>query len=509
MHFNPNPSSILKLKPTMKKHLSFLAAALLCGIVATPRALADVRLPEVLGDHLVLQQDSEVTLWGWACTGEPVNIETSWGVKCQVRGDAQGQWRVKIKTPHASPLDKGLHPEHITFTVPGENMAQIKDILIGEVWLCSGQSNMLMPLKPGYPEGWCAWFGESSWPEESKHAERPGLRVFNLENAGAPVPQADCKSNLSAHMMQPKDAAGLIPDLKRGWQPCTAATAPDFSAVAYYFGAALSEKLNVPVGVITCSVGGTGIKSWMCEKTLPAPATRSGRNAPSIYFNGMIAPLTPMKIKGIIWYQGESDVRMGSQYGPLFQTMITDWRKQFDSADLPFYFVQIAPFHHRLAGAAGDLRAAQASALQLKNTGMAVISDVSDVSNIHPKAKREVGRRLAFQALNKTYDCKEIAADGPVFKSAALKEGKIHIAFDHLGGGLVARDGKPLTCFEVAGADGIFAPAVAAILGDEVVVSLPAALTPRTLRFGWGEADTPNLMGKTGMPARQFQAPVQ
>lgn len=484
--------------------MNFRPLALAASLLLPVAAQADVRLPEALGDHMVLQQDSEVTLWGWACAGERVEIETSWGVKCQVLGDAQGQWRVKVKTPHATPLDKGLHPEHISFTVPNENMVQINDILIGEVWLCSGQSNMTMMLRPGFPRGWCAWYGEAFWAsEESRHADRPGLRLINLENAAALVPQADFKSALPAHSMLPRNDKGETQPVRRGWQTCNATTAPDFSAVGYYYGAALSEKLNVPVGLVTASVGGTGIESWMSSGT---PPTQPGRLAPQVYFNGMIAPLTPMTLRGCVWYQGESNVG-NPHYGEMFQTLIADWRRAFGQPKMPFYFVQIAHCH-RQGSAGAELREAQAAALQVPHTGMALSYDVSDPNNIHPANKRDIGRRLAAQALRKTYGCQDVVADGPVLHGASLQDGKIHVAFDELGGGLSTRDGKAPSCFETADAKGDFAPATATILGDEVLVT-PASPGATRLRFGWTEAVQANLISKNGLPARAFETTVK
>lgn len=489
---------ILNVKRSLniKQRLLFLLP--ICFFAQTAVTLADVQLPEALGDHMVLQQDSDVTLWGWASAGESVQIETSWGVQVQVRADVKGQWQVKIKTPHATSLDKGLHPENIIFTVPGEGSVQIRDVLIGEVWLCSGQSNMMMMLRPGYPAGWCGWYGEAFWPQESKYADRPYMRCFNLAIMPAMTPQSDCKSALPSHGLQPRDSKGLIPELKRGWQLCTTNTAPDFSAVAYYFGAALSEKLNVPVGLVTSTVGGTGIKSWISGAIQPE---QNSRDAEHVLFNGMIAPLSLMKIKGVIWYQGETDAWHGEQhYDQLLQSMITDWRKQFNSDELPFYFVQMPRYSGNAA-----FREAQATALKFKNTGMVVISDLG-VDTVHHKNKRDIGRRLAWQALNKTYGRKDVDADGPIFQNAFLKDGAIHLAF--INGGLASSNGTSLKGFEAAGEDGKFLRVSAIVVGDEVVVSTPPGMVVRAVRMGWNGIDIPNLMGKNGLPAWQFQAQI-
>ena len=476
-------------------------------------AVADVRLPDVLCDHMVLQQQSDAVIWGWAYGGETVIVEASWGVKAKTAANDKGEWKVVLKTPAAQTLDNGLHPENITISVPNENMVQIKDILIGEVWVCSGQSNMAMMPAPEYPAGRNAWFGEAFWKEESLLASRPALRLFNVEKAASPVPRDNCRGAIPDHLTPKKDENGLLPEVKHGWQPCTLETANNFSSVAYYFGSRLQQTLNIPVGLIHSSVGGTGIESWV---GLPALRTVKGyegagpsstRGGAAAHFNAMIAPLTPMKIRGVIWYQGESNVG-NENYAKLFETLIGDWRKSFDCGDFPFYFVQIAPSHSG-GLAAAKLREAQSSALQLPHTGMALTMDVSDANNIHPSNKRDVGIRLSLQALSKTYGIKDVVADGPVFQALALKDGKLRVSFRDVGGGLQSRDGKPLNCFQVAGVDGKFVPATAVIEGDEVVISNVDVDAPKAVRFSWGDADFPNLMCKDGLPVAQFRAEVK
>jgi sialate O-acetylesterase len=462
------------------------------GLFSSSRA--SVRLPEVLGDHMVLQQNTVVTLWGWSSVGNEIDVTTSWGEKATAHAAPDGAWNVQIKTPAAQPLSKGLHPETITIAMPGENVIQIRDVLIGEVWLCSGQSNMEMMLQSCYPPGWSGWYGEAHWKEESKKADRPYLRDFEVEKTAAQAPQTDVKGILPSKGLYAPDAAGFLPEPRRGWQVCTPETAGYFSAVAYYFGSMLAEKLQVPVGLITTDVGGTPIEDW-----------GSGGK----YYNGMIAPFFPMTLRGAIWYQGESNVgESPGVYASLFSAMIRDWRKNFHEDDLPFYFVQIAPYANGSGDGSARLREEQASALALKNTGMVVTNDVGDPNNIHPKDKRDVGWRLASQALRKTYGQTDAIADGPTFDSLLLQDGKIHVRFHDVGGGLTSRDGQPLTCFTVVGVDGKSASAPAEIAGDEVVISSPVP-NPAEVRFAWGASDQPNLMSKDGLPAAQFRAPVK
>lgn len=448
----------------------------------------------MLSDHMVLQQNAEIALWGWSSVGNKVEIETTWGENANTQAAADGSWRVKIKTPAAHPLSEGLHPETITITMPKENTIQIRDVLIGEVWLCSGQSNMEMMLKPGYPPGWSEWYGEQFWKDnESKKSDRPFIRVYDVEKTRAQMPQSDVKGFLPSKGIQPKDAHGFIVDPRRGWQACTSETADDFSAVAYYFGAALADKLQVPIGLITSDVGGMPIQTF----------SKGGD-----FYNGMIAPFFPMTLRGVIWYQGESNVgNPPGVYAKMFKAMIEDWRLQFNNPNMPFYFVQIAPFGS--SPDAARLREEQASALSLKNTGMTVINDVSDTTCIHPKDKRDVGQRLAWQALQKAYGQSDVIADGPTFQSAKFQDGKIHVTFSDQGPGLVSRDGNALTCFTVAGADGRFVPATAEIVGADVVVSCPVVPQPLVIRFAWGASDAPNLASKNGLPAAQFESSLR
>jgi len=477
---------------------ALLAASPLANAVEATN-VKDVRLPKLLTDHMVLQQNAEVTLWGWTtATGATVDIETSWGAKAQARSDSKGEWRARLKTPAARTLDKGLHPETITFT--SGNKVVLQDILIGEVWLCSGQSNMEMyagwdpPLQPGIV---C---GDDSWNHgESAKADRPGLRFMDVANTMAQTPQSDCRGG---------------PDTPV-WTRSTATSAGHFSAAGYFFAACLQEKLNVPVGMISADWGGTLAEAWTSLEALhalpdfaKAVSSTGNPSTPAVLFNGMIAPLTPMTIRGVIWYQGEANTQRPAQYATLFPALIQDWRRAFGNPDMPFYFAQIAPCtgYQHLGTLPAELREAQEAAFKLPHTGMAVNTDTTNVSEGHPRNKRAVGQRLAAQALAKTYGFKDVVADGPCFKSLKVQGDTLHVGFTGTGGGLVTRDGAPPTCFEIAAAEGNFVPAKAELVGEEVVVSSSAVKSPVAVRFSWGAADVSNLMGKSGLPASQFRA---
>ena len=498
-----------------------LLCTMLLALSAGPRwAAADVRLPAVLGDHMVLQQNAEVTLWGWAYNGETVRIETSWGAKTQATANIRGEWKATIKTPQARSLERGIRREHISFAVPNENMVQIKDILIGEVWLCSGQSNMAMMLGPDYPAGNNDWYGEKSWKEEAARTNRPALRVFNIEKTASVVPQHDCKGALPDHITLPKNDAGLTPDVRAGWQPCTPETAPYISAVAYYFGVALQEKLGVPVGLVTGSVGASPIEAWIsldALRRLPGygqATTAAHRASSAALFNGMIAPLTPMTIQGVIWYQGESNVGASTAaYAALLKTLIADWRAHFHRADLHFGVVQLASFGGPAtvpveSGAAVVREAQAAVAAEVPGVGLTVAIDVGNGS-IHPPNKREVGRRLALNALAKVYRL-PVACSGPVYRAVAVEGSAIRLRFETMDGALVAKDG-PLRQFSIAGADGKFVRADAVIDASttrgDIVVSSPKVPNPAMVRYAW--ADNPagcNLYNRAGLPASPFRS---
>ncbi|MCC9137607.1 sialate O-acetylesterase [Pontibacter silvestris] len=437
----------------------------------------NVQLPAVFSNHMVLQQNSEVTVWGWAKTGEEVTVIPSWNnTPIKVKADNLAKWQVKLQTPAA-----GGGP--YTIKVQGYNTIEIEDVLIGEVWLCSGQSNM----------EWTARAGIDHAAEEVPKANYPSIRFFSVQHRTADAPQLD---------------------LNGEWVVCTPKTMIDFSAVGYFFGRELYQNLNVPVGLINSSWGGTPAEIWMNADTIAADKELAeaaaelkevewGPVQPGKAYNAMIAPLIPFKIAGALWYQGEANTGNPEEYAQLLPALIRNWRSEWNSK-FPFYFVQIAPWKDYAPQQGVLLRDAQRRSLRVPNTGMVVVSDIGNNDNIHPTNKIDVGVRLANWALNKTYGKKDIVFSGPLYRDMKVEGKKIRIFFDHIGKGLVTK-GKELTGFEIAGPDQKFVKANAKIDGNTVVVQAKSVKNPVAVRFEWSNAVDPNLFNTAGLPASSFR----
>jgi sialate O-acetylesterase len=466
-------------------------------------AIADVRLPSIIGDNMVLQRGEKVAIWGWAVTA-----------------DKKGQWSFKMDSPKVGGPYK--------MTIAGKNVIEIDNIMSGEVWVCSGQSNMQWSVQ-----------NSNNPKEEIAAADYPNVRLFSVTRKVAQKPLKDCQGS---------------------WAPCSPETVPGFSAVAYYFGRKLHKDLDVPIGLIHTSWGGTPAEAWTRKEVLEAEpdfkpiltrhaerlanfpqakkdyekklqdwqqaaakAKEEGKKAPrrpraplgpdsphspAGLYNAMIAPLIPYGIQGAIWYQGESNAGRAYQYRKLFSAMITNWRKDWGQGDFPFLFVQLANFMQTkpepAESAWAELREAQTMALSLPNAGMATIIDIGEADDIHPRNKQDVGKRLALWALAETYD-KDIVYSGPLYKSMKVRRAKVVISFDHVGGGLVARDGEALKGFAIAGADRKFVWADAKIDGDTVVVSSENVANPVAVRYAWADNPVCNLYNKADLPASPFR----
>jgi sialate O-acetylesterase len=457
----------------MKKSILWPIVVVSLAVVwsSVPQARADVKLPKVIGDHMVLQRDRPLPIWGWADPGEEVTVKLD-EATATAKADAQGDWKVALPAVKA---DGKAH----RMTVSGKNKIELDDILIGEVWIGSGQSNMEFGLG-----------GSIGAKEAIAAANCPQIRLLHVEKVQAPRPAKDIVvTDGKGKKGKPAPAAPAGP----AWKVCSPQNVPGFSAVLYYFGQRLHNDLDVPVGLINSSWGGSPIEPW----------TASGDKASGMY-NAMIAPLKPFAIRGAIWYQGESNCGIGLKYYDKMKALIEGWRKAWGS-DFSFYFVQIAPYSGYKASLPA-LWEAQVASLKIPGTGMAVTTDlVNNLKDIHPKNKLDVGNRLALWALAKDYGKKDLVYSGPLYKSMKVEGSKIVLSFAHIGGGLKSSDGKPLNEFEIAGADGKFVPAEATIDGDTIVVQAKEVASPAQARLGWRNVANPNLVNKVGLPASPFQ----
>ena len=418
----------------------------------------DVKLPSVFGSNMVLQSDVPVPVWGWADPGEEVTVRFG-STKKTVKADDQGNWRVTLKKLKAS-RKRGKQME-----IKGKNSSIVfQNILIGDVWVGSGQSNMEWPVRATRKGG-----------EMIRSAKYPAIRLFLIPKVQKGAPDKNVNAS---------------------WQICTPATVPNFSAVLYYFGLKLQTDLKVPMGLIASSWGGSRIEPW---------TVNAGSNAGGGMYNGMIAPIVPYAIKGAIWYQGESNVGNGLGYHDLKKNLVEGWRRVWKQ-ELPFYYVQIAPWSGYGGGQLPGLWEGQTKSLTIPDTGMAVITDLVDnVGDIHPQMKLEVGRRLALWALARTYGKKKVVFSGPLYKSMEVEGKRIRLHFAHTAGKLGSRDGKALREFQIAGIDGQFVAATAVIDKETVLVSAAGVSSPTQVRFGWHKLANPNLINKAMLPASPFK----
>jgi sialate O-acetylesterase len=445
---------------------------------------AKIKLPRIISSNMVLQRNASIKLWGWARVGEKITIETSWtSKKIKVETNANGRWEINVLTT----LSKESQTIHLSSS---ESNIKLDNIVFGEVWVCSGQSNMRQPLK-GYT-GQPVFEGNKAIAT-STNAK---IRLFSIVEKGSPIPLDSVQNGKSWNIASPESAK-------------------DFSAIAYFYGQQLQKILDVPVGLIMTSWGGTRIQPWMSKEAV-APflesnntkidTTEGYKKAPSAIFNAMINPITSYTIKGVLWYQGETNRKEPALYQKLFPQMVKDWRNQWNIGDFPFYYVQIAPNNYVDKSNSQYLREVQLKSLDvIPNSGMVVTSDIGSEVTIHPPKKTEVAERLLFLALNKTYGMKEIDYLGPVFKTMELKENSLILTFDNAETGLFCFD-KELKDFEIAGEDKIFYPAKANILnGKQVSVSNPEVKIPVAVRYGWKNFFQGCLFDTNFLPASSFR----
>jgi sialate O-acetylesterase len=459
-----------------KGSIKYLLSVVLSFILSTIM-FGEVRLPSILADNMVLQRNSTVRLWGWSNASELIMITASWdGHTYDVKADRNARWEIMIPTPEAG------GPYTIAFKASNELI--LKNILIGEVWICSGQSNM----------EWSAVNGYDHDEEEVANANHAKLRLFKIPNTTSRYPQDNCDGQ---------------------WEICTPTSVKDFSAVAYFFGKHLQEGLDVPIGLIQAAWGGTAAEVWTPQEVIDGnpefakwdevlSTSDYWPREPAVLYNAMIHPIVKFNLAGAIWYQGEANTANALVYRDLFPAMINSWRDAWDFP-MPFYYVQIAPYNYGSPMQGALVRESQLKTMaKVPNTGMVVVSDIGNIYDIHPRNKIDVGTRLANWALARTYGQKDIRFSGPLYHSHRVENGTLIVSFKYAEEGLLSRDG-PLKGFELAGEDQIFYPAEAVIKDKEVVVSSPYVLNPVAVRFGFGNITETNLFNQFELPASSFR----
>ncbi len=464
-----------------------------------------VKLPSVISDHMVLQQAVPVRIWGTADPGEAVRVDFQ-GQTVTTKARGNGKWEAWLRPLSAAgPLE---------LTIAASNIITIHDVLVGEVWLGSGQSNMEFVLA-----------NANNHEEEIARASYPLIHLFHVRKIVADQPA--------------EDVAGT-------WEVCSPQSVPRFSAVEYFFGRHLHQTLHVPMGLIESDWGGTPAEAWTSHPALesdpalkfaldnwervlanyPAAKERYNQavakakadgtrppnapqgpghpNTPAGLFNGMIAPLVPYAIRGVIWYQGEANASEANayRYRRLFADMIQDWRNRWGEGDFPFLFVQLANFKSNQWWPV--LRESQTETLRLQNTGMALAIDIGESNDIHPKNKQDVGKRLALAALHVAYG-QTGEYSGPMFSAAVPEGGRMRVYFTHAAG-IQAKGGAEITGFTIAGTDGTFVPAEARIDGETIVVSNPQVSDPTAVRYAWADDPICNLINSAGLPAVPFRS---
>ena len=509
-----------------------LAASLL-ALSLLPTVHADVTLSRVFGDHMVIQQEKPIRIWGSAAAGEEITAEIG-GQTASGKARDDGYFRINLPPMKA---DGKAH----TLTVKGKNTVTVNDVLLGEVWICSGQSNMEWSVRASL-----------NAQQEIAAADHPQIRLFDVPgHVSGPVPLTDPRGR---------------------WQVCAPGSIANFSAVGYYFGRALQKELNVPIGLVGTNWGGTRIEPWtpptgfeqvpslndyVKSVRMADPATEEGKPVWSRYldnvdkwltaaraeveagkpvgsppvarispkggatqiYNGMVNALTPLSVRGAIWYQGESNAGDGLRYEYLKEALVKGWRTVFENEDMSFYWVQLADFMAPMddpkGGGWGPVREGQRRALRIPNTGMAVIIDIGNARDIHPKNKQDVGARLALWALAKNYG-RDIVYSGPLYKSMKIEGDSIRISFDHVGGGLITAakagleptketPGAELTQFAIQDEGNQWHWANATIDGDTIVVKADGVSKPKNVRFAYqSNPDDLNLYNKAGLPASPF-----
>lgn len=487
-----------------KTVLTALCAAVCC--------VADVRLPNLIGDHMLLQRDVPARIFGKAAAGEAVSVSFR-GQTVRTVADSLGKWEVWLAPMQAGPA--------ADMTVKGNNSITVTDVLVGDVWVGSGQSNMQWAVRQ-----------TNNADAEIAAANLPGIRLFYVPRKPSAIP---------------------VDDVDAKWMVCSPESVKDYSAVLFYFGRQLHQDLKVPMGLIHSSWGGTPIASWLSGPALAgnprlspfltfwadaiskypenysryeqalkkweesgargnrpgAPLGPGNPHEPTSLYNGMMAPLVKYTIKGALWYQGETEAgrAQGHIYGDALMALVEDWRRAFGQGDFPFFWVQLANFGNASKnGHWMRVQEGQMKATSLRGTGMAVINDIGEATDIHPKNKQDVGRRLALVARHVAYGQNGFVWSSPIYRQTTHEGSAMRVWFNHAGTGLKTRDGGPVKGFVVAGRDGVFVPADAKIEGDSVLVSSSQVPEPAAVRYAWENNPVANLVNSEGLPASLFRS---
>jgi sialate O-acetylesterase len=459
----------------MNTKMKIISVLIICGL--SVQSFSQIKLPSVFSDNMVLQQNSEASVWGWGEPGSEIKVTGCWNndtVKAKISNHSF--WSVKLKTPAAG----GPY----SVNIKSNDEVTLKNVMIGEVWICSGQSNM----------EWSPDHNLMNTEEEIKNANYPDIRLFHVKKIASQTPQENCFAR---------------------WEECSPATMHSFSSVGYFFSRQLHQNLNIPIGIIEVAWGGTPAEVWVRADLVESdPLLKSCSdqlktydwwpNNPGVAYNAMISPLVPFNIAGAIWYQGEGNTMSPESYRKLMRTLIENWRSDFGK-EFPFYYVQIAPYEYSPETKSAIIREMQMHTMTVPKTGMVVVSDlVDDVKNIHPANKQDVGKRLANWALAETYGVKGIVYKHPLYGSMKVEKSKIRISFLNVPNGLVM-NGDELKCFEIAGADKVFVPAAAKIDGNTVIVSAKGIKTPEAVRFSFSNDAIGNLFSREGLPVAPFR----
>ena len=472
----------------MRKIALITLFATLC-LILPQSSIAEVKLPAIVSSNMVLQRNTTVLLWGWSDANEKITIEVSWFKEIMnVTADNEGNWRIEVKTSNSK------EPQSIKIKSEASDIT-LENVLFGEVWLCSGQSNMQQPIKGynGQPT-----FGSVMTTAKSNNSN---LRLFSVDRVGSKTPLKDVEKYTA-------------------WQQATPESVIDFSAIAYFFGQQLQEVLDCPIGMIHTSWGGSSVQAWISKEVLSSyqkvnldevDITKGTNHIPTALFNSMIKPLVSYSIKGVLWYQGEANRKEPENYQKLFPAMVKDWRRRWSIGDFPFYYVQIAPYiygnntEYQTFDNSAFIREAQLKCLDLiPNSGIAITMDIGDEYSIHPPKKKEVADRLLYNALNQTYGYKTVDCFSPIYDSLVVKDGGLIVKFKNAETGLYTYN--KLEGFEIAGDDKVFYPADAKIVKrKDVFVQSDKVPNPVAVRYGWCNWVVGTLFDTNLLPASSFR----